>query len=290
MSGLSAQRIDFTFEGSRFWGYGGDTVTSALWASGQRVLGRSFKYHRPRGILSLANHDINALMQDGQKLNIRADVTPLEAGMSLLAVNTNGGVMGDRNSILNFFSPFLSVGFYYKAFHNKRLFPFWERMIRKLSGLGKVDVSTPHIRTAKQYDFCDVLVIGAGVAGLSAALAAANAGADVVIVDENARAGGSGGYQLGGEWLTEQTNELVKAVENHDRIRLYTETVAAAYYADNWIPLVDRDRLTKMRAKAVVMANGAYEQPAVFRNNDLPGVMLASAAQRLIPLLLLRVE
>ncbi|OWY69489.1 aminomethyltransferase [cyanobacterium TDX16] len=279
-----SQRIDFTFEGNCFWGYAGDTIASALWAAGQRVLGRSFKYHRPRGILSLASHDINALMQNGQRLNVRADVTPIEAGMSLYAVNTNGGVMGDRHSILDFFSPLLPVGFYYKAFHNKRLFPFWERTIRNLSGLGKVDVSTPHIRTAKQYDFCDVLVIGAGVAGLSAALAAADAGADVVIVDENARVGGSGG------WLT-QTHELVEAVKNCDRIRLYTETVAAAYYADNWVPLVDRDafggsrsdhRLTKMRTKAVVMANGAYEQPAVFRNNDLPGVMLASAAQRLI--------
>jgi len=278
-----SQRIDFIFEGDRIWGYAGDTITSALWASGQRVLGRSFKYHRPRGILSFANHDINALMQDGQTLNLRADVTPLEAGMSLCAVNTDGGVVGDRNSVINFFSPFLPVGFYYKAFHNERLFPFWERMIRKISGLGKVDVSTPHIRTAKRYDFCDVLVIGAGVAGLSAALAAADAGADVVIVDENARAGGSGGYQLGGEPIrAEQTNELLNTVKNHDRIRLYTGTLAAAYYTDHWIPLVDRDRLTKMRAKAVIMANGAYEQPAVFRNNDLPGVMLASAAQRLI--------
>jgi sarcosine oxidase, subunit alpha len=270
-----SQRIDFTFEGNCFWGYAGDTIASALWAAGQRVLGRSFKYHRPRGILSLASHDVNALMQNGQQLNVRADVTPLEAGMSLYAVNTHGGVMGDRHSILDFFSPLLPVGFYYKAFHNKRLFPFWERTIRNLSGLGKVDVSTPHIRTAKQYDFCDVLVIGAGVAGLSAALAAADAGANVVIVDENARAGGSG------ERLT-QTQELVEAVKNCDRIRLYTETVAAAYYADRWIPLVDRERLTKLRAKAVIMANGAYEQPAVFRNNDLPGVMLASAAQRLI--------
>lgn len=270
-----SQRIDFTFEGNRFWGYAGDTIASALWAAGQRVLGRSFKYHRPRGILSLASHDVNTLMQNGQQLNVRADVTPLEAGMSLYAVNTNGGVMGDRHSILDFFSSLLPVGFYYKAFHNKRLFPFWERTIRNLSGLGKVDVSTPHIRTAKQYDFCDVLVIGAGVAGLSAALAAADAGANVVIVDENARAGGSG------ERLT-QTQELVEAVKNCDRIRLYTETVAAAYYADRWIPLVDRERLTKLRAEAVIMANGAYEQPAVFRNNDLPGVMLASAAQRLI--------
>lgn len=278
-----SQQISFTFEGDRVWGYAGDTITSALWASGQRVLGRSFKYHRPRGILSLANHDINVLVQDGQKLNLRADVTPVEADRVLSAINTDGGVRGDRRSILNVFAPFLPVGFYYKAFHNKRLFPFWERLIRNISGLGRLDVSTPHTRTAKQYDFCDVLVIGAGVAGLSAALAAAETGADVVIVDENARAGGSGGYQLGGDRSqAEQMQAVVTAVKQHDRIRLYAETLAAAYYADHWVPLVDRDRLTKMRAKAVIMANGAYEQPAVFRNNDLPGVMLASAAQRLL--------
>jgi len=276
------QAINFTFEGTQFQGYAGDTVTSALWASGQRLLGRSFKYHRPRGILSLANHDINALMQDGQKLNVRADVTPLAAGMSLAAINTTGGVMSDRASVLNFFSPFFPVGFYYKAFHNKKLFPFWERLIRRISGLGKLDVSTPHIRTPKRYDFCDVLVIGAGVSGLSAATTAADAGADVVIVDENVRAGGAGGYQLGGESRAAATDQLLQDVENHPRIRLYTGTQAAGYYADHWIPLVERDRLTKMRPKAVIVASGAYEQPAVFRNNDLPGVMLASAAQRLI--------
>jgi len=119
------QPIDFTFEGMAFRGYAGDTISSALWASGQRVLGRSFKYHRPRGLLSFANHDINTLMQSEQVLNVRADVTPLEAGMSLTAINTVGGVMGDRASVLNFFSPFLPVGFYYKAFLDKKLFPFW---------------------------------------------------------------------------------------------------------------------------------------------------------------------
>lgn len=278
-----SQRVDFTFEGNDFCGYVGDTITSALWAAGQRVLGRSFKYHRPRGILSLANHDINALMQDGQQLNLRADVTPLAAGMSLVAVNTHGGVIGDRASILNFLSPFLPVGFYYKAFHNQRLFPFWERMIRNLSGLGRLDVSTPRIRTPKQYDFCDVLVIGAGVAGLTAALTAAEAGADVVLVDENPHAGGCGGYQLGGDFSRlEQTHQWIQAVKSCDRIRFYPQTIAVGYYADHWVALVDPHRLTKMRAKTVIMANGAYEQPAVFRNNDLPGVMLASAAQRLI--------
>lgn len=278
-----SQRIEFTFEGDRLWGYAGDTITSALWASGRRTLGRSFKYHRPRGILSLANHDVNVLVQHGQQLNLRADVTPIAAGMVLSAVNTNGGVRSDRNSVLDFFSPFLPVGFYYKAFHNRRWFPFWERLIRNISGLGAVDVSTPHLRTAKRYDFCQVLVIGAGVAGLAAAIAAAEAGAEVVLVDENPRVGGSGCYQLGADdRQAEQVQALVQAVQGCDRIRVYTSTVAAGYYADHWVPLVEPDRMTKLRAKAVIMANGAYEQPAVFRNNDLPGVMLASAAQRLI--------
>lgn len=261
------QRIDFTFEGRRYWGYEGDTISSALWASGQRILGRSFKYHRPRGILSMANHDINALMQDGQKLNVRGDVTPLTPGMTLEAVNTFGGVESDRASIINFFSAFLPVGFYYKAFHNKKLFPFWERTIRNISGLGKLDANTPHIRTPKRYDFCDVLVIGAGVSGLSAGLAAAESGAEVVIVDENANIG---------------VETLRYNVFNHPKIRIYTATQAAGYYADRLIPLVNSNYLSKMRAKTVIAATGAYEQPAVFRNNDLPGVMLASAAQKLI--------
>ncbi len=263
-----SQRIDFTFEGRRYWGYEGDTISSALWASGQRILGRSFKYHRPRGILSMANCDINALMQDGQKLNVRADVTLLQPGMRLEAVNTFGGVESDRASIINFFSAFLPVGFYYKAFHNKKLFHFWERTIRNISGLGKLDPNTPHIRTPKRYDFCDVLVIGGGVSGLSAALAAAETGADVVIVDENAQI------------INVET--LHRNVFNHPKIRIYTATQAVGYYADNWIPLVNDKYLSKMRAKVVIAATGAYEQPAVFRNNDLPGVMLASAAQRLI--------
>ncbi len=267
-----SQRIDFTFEGRRYWGYEGDTISSALWASGQRILGRSFKYHRPRGILSMANCDINALMQDGQKLNVRGDVTPLTPGMVLEAVNTFGGVESDRASIINFFSAFLPVGFYYKAFHNKKLFPFWERTIRNISGLGKLDASTPHIRTPKRHDFCDVLVIGAGVSGLSAAIAAAQLGAEVVIVDENAKIGGNS-YQI--------EKDLLAAL-SHPKIRIYTATQAAGYYADGWIPLVNNDYLSKMRAKVVIAATGAYEQPAVFRNNDLPGVMLASAAQRLI--------
>jgi sarcosine oxidase, subunit alpha len=282
------QAISFTYEGSHYRGYRGDTITSALWASGQRVLGRSFKYHRPRGILSLANHDINALMQadpaqTSQYLNLRADVTPLESELRLEAINTFGGVAGDRASLIDRFSAFLPVGFYYKTFLNKRLFPIWERLIRTMTGLGRIQFDQPARSTPKRYDFCDLLVVGGGVSGLAAALAAADAGADVVLVDENAHLGGAGGYQLGGDPdRYEPVNRLVNQVQNHVRIRVYLQTEAAGYYADHWIALVDRRRLTKMRARAVVIASGAHEQPAVFRHNDRPGVMLASAAQRLI--------
>jgi sarcosine oxidase subunit alpha len=277
------QPLSFTFEGSTYNGFKGDVVSSALWALGQRVLGRSFKYHRPRGILSGANHDVNALMQMGQQLSLRADVTPLEAGMVLEAVNTMGGVAGDRSSVLDFFSPFLPVGFYYKAFYGKRWFRQWESLFRRIGGLGRLDPSTPHIPTPKQYDFCDVAVIGGGPSGLSAALVAAEAGTSVVLVDENSRLGGSGSYQLGSDRTqATQTQALIDAVQSHPRIRCYLGTQAAGYYADHWIPLVEKHRMTKLRAKAVIVASGAFEQPVVFRNNDLPGIMMGSAAQRLI--------
>ncbi|MGB3516684.1 MAG: FAD-dependent oxidoreductase, partial [Elainellaceae cyanobacterium] len=233
------QPLSFTFEGESITGYQGDTVSSALWAAGRRVLGRSFKYHRPRGILSLANHDVNTLMQDGPKLNLRADVVPVEAGMDFTAIHTFGGVQGDRASVLDRLSRFLPVGFYYKAFLDKNQFPFWERVIRSITGLGAVDITTPRLRTPKRYDFCDVLVIGSGVSGLTAAIAAAEAGADVVVVDENAHAGGSGHYQRGDDGeRSRQTDALVAQVQQHPRIRLYTDTVAAGYYADHWVPLV----------------------------------------------------
>ncbi|MFN3987674.1 MAG: FAD-dependent oxidoreductase [Rhodocyclaceae bacterium] len=275
--------LRFRFEGRDYEGFAGDSVSSALWASGRKVLGRSFKYHRPRGLLSLANHDVNALMQAGAQVNLRADITPLEDGMSLAAVNTFGGADGDRARLLGAFSRFLPVGFYYKAFHGKRLFPLWERMFRRLTGLGRLDLSAPRMRTPKRYDFCDVLVIGAGPSGLAAALAAAERGASVVVADEQPHPGGSGHFQLGAEHARRaRVDVLLDAVLAHPCIRLQGATVAAGYYADHWVPLVDRHRLTKMRARTVVVATGAFEQPAVFRNNDLPGVMLASAAQRLI--------
>ncbi|HEV7716532.1 MAG TPA: 2Fe-2S iron-sulfur cluster-binding protein, partial [Steroidobacteraceae bacterium] len=128
-----ARSVSFMFEGRRLEGFQGDTISSALAANGVRLFGRSFKYHRPRGLFSAANHDVNAMFQvesGGRNVpNVRGDVRALEAGMTVTAVNTSGGLERDRMAVLDRFSRFLPVGFYYKAFHSKRWFPRWERMI-----------------------------------------------------------------------------------------------------------------------------------------------------------------
>ena len=282
-----SQGLEFSFEGRRFSGYRGDTISSALAANGVKILGRSFKYHRPRGFLSAAGHDANTLMQvelAGRSVpNVRADVVPLEAGLTVRAVNTRGGLAHDRWAVLGHLGPFLPVGFYYKAFHSKRLFPRWERLFRRLAGLGEVDLRATRRHTPKRYDFCDVLVIGAGPSGLAAALGAAARGAQVLLVDESPVPGGSGLYARGGAATElEQTMALVAAVRAQPRIRLLSSTFAAGYYADHWVALIAPECMVKVRARSVVIAQGGYEQPCVFRGNDLPGVMLASAAQRLI--------
>ena len=280
-----SQELTFRFEGRSYTGFAGDVISSALLASGVKVLGRSFKYHRARGVLSLANHDVNALVEDRAHINLRADVTPLRDGMDVSAVNTFGaGVKGDRARIVDKLSGLLPVGFYYKTFHSpKALAPTWERFFRFMTGLGKVKFDAPRLVTAKRYDFCDVLVIGAGPTGLAAAIAAARAGAAVILADENARPGGSLMYARGGsDAALGQLGMLLQEARAMPALQIRSSTWAAGCYADHWVPLVEARRMTKVRARAVVMAGGVFEQPAVFRNNDLPGVMLASAAQRLI--------
>jgi sarcosine oxidase subunit alpha len=276
--------LRFQFEGRDYTGFVGDTITSALWASGVRMLGRSFKYHRPRGVLSLANHDVNNIVQGGGATNIRADVTPVTDGGDYSAVNTFGGLARDSARRVEWFSKLLPVGFYYKAFHTPRmLFPFYERKMREMAGLGAVDPKGPLFKTPKAYDFCDVVIIGAGPAGLAAAIAAGEQGASVLVVDENRTPGGTLGYQYATDASApSRLSALLSKIQSLPNVRLRMSTEAAGYYADHWIALVDAQRLTKLRARSVVIASGAMEQPAVFHNNDLPGVMLASAAQRLI--------
>lgn len=276
--------LAFRFEGRRYTGFAGDVLASALWAAGVRFTGRSFKYHRPRGIYSLANHDANFLVESENGANIRGDVCPLVDGLDVRAVNTWGSLANDRLRITEKFGKLMPVGFYYKGFHTpRRLFPFYERQMRKVAGLGRVNPQWSLQTTPKDYAFCDLLVIGAGPAGLSGALAAADSGAQVLVVDESARAGGSLNWQWAANGAGRKLREeLVERVADHPNIKLRMATQAAGCYADRWVALVDSERLTKARAKAILVASGCIEQPAVFQNNDLPGVILASAAQRLM--------
>lgn len=283
-----AQTVSFRFNRRGYQGYEGDTIASALAANGVRLMSRSFKYHRPRGILSMAGHDGNVLVQLDDEPNVRADTRLITEGMNVTAQNVFGSLENDPGRFIGLFSRFLPAGFYYKAFYRpKGAWRYWEPLIRRMAGLGKVDQASLPDYTDKQYCFADVTVIGGGPAGMSAALAAAQQGAEVLLVDENPRLGGSLSYARFRDnrgRVTEVADELVNSVLHHPGIEVLTGSRCTGWYADNWLTVVKPGRLLKLRSRSVVIATGSYEQPAVFRNNDLPGVMLGSAAQRLLRL------
>lgn len=279
-----SQPLTFEMEGESIPAFKGDVISSALWAKGLKVMGRSFKYHRRRGLLSLANHDINALFQSADYPNIRGDVVSAEDGLSLTAVNTFGNLTWDAGSLVESIAKFLPVGFYYRAFYSpKFLFPKWESLIRHMAGLGKVDTNWTEERKHKRYHYCDVAVIGAGPSGMSAAIEAAKKGGDVCLIDENPFIGGSLDYQYVNEPSLESVRDNLKqTIEEMPNITVISSAYVAGYYGDNWLAVNTQSGLIKLSALSVVVATGVFEQPAVFRNNDLPGVMNASAAQRLI--------
>ncbi|MCZ6619992.1 MAG: 2Fe-2S iron-sulfur cluster-binding protein [Gammaproteobacteria bacterium] len=276
--------INFSFEGKGYRAFKGDVITSALLAADRLSIGRSFKYHRLRGVLSAANHDANLLVETTTRTNIRADIEHPEPGVSYRAVNTFGGLKRDAGSLLQLFSSVLPVGFYYKTFYRPRaLFPIWEKLLRRFAGLGAVNTDAPIRRWSRRNRFCDVLVIGGGAAGLAAARTLAGRSLEVIVVDENPRLGGRLHYQ--GQGDPTALSVIAAAEESFGRdsgIEVLTAHFAAGFYADNSVPLVGPDGIIQVQAKCVIFATGLYEQPAVFRNNDLPGIMLASGVQRLV--------
>ncbi|MSP81399.1 MAG: FAD-dependent oxidoreductase [Alphaproteobacteria bacterium] len=280
--------ITFNFCGQDYTGFQGDTIASALAANGVGMLSRSFKYHRPRGLMTAAGQDANTLVQIGDEPNVLADLRAIEAGLAITAQNVFGSLANDYANVLDGLGRFLPVGFYYKTFFRpKGAWRYWEKLIRALAGLGKVDVGAHHGYYDKQYLFCDVAVVGGGAAGLAAAQAAAAAGADVILIEENVRLGGALNYarfDVEGRRGRGLRADLVPRIEADQNIRVLTGAFANGWFADHWIPVIQGNRMYKLRAGAVVIASGSYEQPLVFRNNDLPGVMFSSAAQRLIKL------
>ncbi|MFQ5775272.1 MAG: 2Fe-2S iron-sulfur cluster-binding protein [Kiloniellaceae bacterium] len=291
-SGLLIDRtrpVSFTFEGRRIQGFAGDTIASALAANGVKVLSRSFKYHRPRGILTMAGQDANTLVQLPHEPNVPADRHPISEGLEVRGQNYGGSLERDRGALIGLIGRFLPVGFYYRAFFRPRGVweRVWEPVVRRSAGLGRVRLDAPHGTCDKAYGFTDVAVVGGGPAGMAAALAAARAGARVLLVEENPVLGGALAYarfDVEGNRGPALRRDLTAQVAADPNIEVMTDAVCNGWFADNWLPVIRGERLYKVRAGEVVIAAGALEQPALFRNNDLPGVMLGSAAQRLIRL------
>jgi sarcosine oxidase subunit alpha len=288
------ESFTFTFNGKPYPAYPGDTIASALWAANQKMLSRSFKYHRPRGLFSLTAADTNTLVRVDDEPNVRASVRQVEPGMEIRSQNVWPSLKTDIMSLTSLGSDFLPVGFYYKTFiRPKALWPTYERFLRNAAGLGYVTADDPKAYYDKKYMFAEVLVVGGGPAGMNAALAAADAGAQVLLLDENPYLGGhltyerheiedTGSVRMPAYALADQ---LAQRVLDHPHISVALQTTVFGIYQHLWVGAVQKDRrLLKIRAETLVVANGAFEQPLIFENSDLPGVMLGSAAQRLMHL------
>ena len=282
--------LHFRFDGRAYTGHPGDTLASALLANGVRVLGRSFKYHRPRGVWGAWFDDPNAIFDvrlDGDQIpNCQATTTPLADGMEARAVNAWPSAQRDVKGGLDLLHRWLGAGFYYKTF----IWPDWhlfEPTIRRMAGLGAVDgKEIPDYIADQIHDACDLLVVGGGAAGLAAARAAAEAGQDVVLVEDHPELGG-GLYRCANtvedktpaDWVAEQQATIAKAGG-----RILTATTAFGVYGHGLVGLAtDRGfarapRLTRMRARRTLMATGALDRPVTFADNDRPGVMSLQAA------------
>ncbi|SHM57370.1 sarcosine oxidase subunit alpha [Roseovarius litoreus] len=296
-----ATELSFRFNDTWMKGHPGDTLASALLANGQRLVGRSFKYHRPRGILTAGSEEPNALVQlrsgAHQEPNTRATTVELFDGLTATSQNHRGSLEFDLMAVTDLLSPFLSAGFYYKTFMWPRA--FWEKLyepvIRASAGLGSLSMKDDPDRYDKGFAHCDLLVIGAGPSGLAAALAAGRAGARVILADEDFRPGGRLNAETleidgmpGADWAAGVVAELAAM----DNVRLMTRTTVYGAYDHGTYGALERctDHLAdaggkprqilwRIYSKRAVLTAGATERPIAFGNNDRPGIMLAGAVR-----------
>ena len=294
--------VGFRFDGKDYTGFQGDTLASALLASGVRVFGRSFKYHRPRGVMTAGSEEPSALVTVGrgaaQVPNVRATVQEIHAGLDARGQNAWPSVNVDLMAVNDLFSPFFSAGFYYKTFMWPR--KFWESLyepaIRRAAGLGALSRKHNEDHYEKAYAFCDLLVIGSGPAGLMAALAAGRAGADVILAEEDHVMGGrllaevqEVAGQPGADWAAGVLDELATM----PNVRLMARTTITGAYDGGTFGALERVGLHLARppmdlpqecfwrivARRAILATGAHERPIAFPSNDRPGVMMAGAVR-----------
>ena len=291
--------VEFRFDGKMVSALEGDTVASALHASGVSTFSRSFKYHRPRGLLCAAGRCPNCLVNVDGVPNVRACIQPVKPGMQVRHQNAWPSLRWDFLSVLDRMGWLMPVGFYYKALHRPKL--LWrvaQKIIRRVGGLGKIDtVDVPDTAYQHRSYHADVAVVGGGPAGMAAALAAAEQGAKVTLIDDQPRLGGHLCFSSGepadvagfpGGTGGQVADPLAKSVSQSPRLEVMSGATIFGCYQDNLLGILRGQEMVKLRAKQVVMATGSYDVPAPFKNNDLSGVMMASAAQRLVRLYGLR--
>ena len=294
--------ISFIFNGKKYFGYEGDTLASALLANGIHLVGRSFKYHRPRGFIGAGVDEPNAKVQlyKGAKTEPNALATEIELVEGLTAKSQNcwPSVSFDFGAINNLLNKFFPAGFYYKTFMWPKNFWYkiYEPIIRKAAGLGVAPLKPDPDRYEHKYEHCDVLVAGSGPSGLASALAAAKNGAKVILAEDKPRFGGSLltdevtiGNKKGKDWA----EEAVLQLKSKPNVIVKNRSQVFGYYDHNMMIMLERtkdhienpsefiprQRLWHIRAKEVIISTGSIERPLVFGNNDRPGIMLASAAK-----------
>jgi sarcosine oxidase subunit alpha len=298
------RKIRFSFDGNTYEGMQGDTLASALLANGVHLTGRSFKYHRPRGILSAGSEEPNALVavkRDAARYtpNLRATQVEIYEGLQAESQNRWPSLKFDLGRINDALSRFFPAGFYYKTFMWPRgaWKALYEPVIRRAAGIGRSPTLPDPDRYAQRYAHCEVLVVGSGPAGIAAALSASQAGSRVILCDEQSEFGGSllseTAATINGlpaqQWLAKSLDALA----NNPKVTRLLRTTAFGYFPHNLIGLnerltehladppagASRERLWQVRAQTVILATGAIERPLVFAGNDRPGIMLAGAAR-----------
>ena len=297
-----SKEISFIFNGKEYTGYKGDTLASALLANGVHLIGRSFKYHRPRGIIAAGVEDANGKVQlykdNITEPNVNVTEVELVEGLRIESQNCWPSVNFDVGGINNFLNRFFPAGFYYKTFMWPKSFWYhvYEPFIRKAAGMGRASLDPDPDRYEHQYEHCDILVVGSGPSGIASALSAAKNGARVILAEDKARFGGSLltdnvtiGNKNGDEWVEDSISEL-KSMPN---VIIKKRSQVFGYYDHNMLvmferckdhlnnpePYTPRQRLWYIRAKHVLISTGSIERPLIFANNDRPGIMLASSAR-----------
>lgn len=290
-----SQTVTISFDGELIEAYSGDTVASAVYGSGVRLFSRSFKYHRPRGLLCCRGACPNCLVTVNGTPNVRACITTVTEGMRVEPQNAFPSLDFDALSIVDKLDRLLPVGFYYKTLMYPRSFwPLYETVLRNIAGLGSVDFDKPqHGQYVHRHLHPDVAVIGGGPAGLAAAAAAAQEGLRVVLVDDNPALGGHlrgevrkyhDENEFSGQRGHDIATELTRRLTQLPNVEVLSSATAVGLYEGNLIAVAQGDTLIELRASSLIIATGVADHPLVFQNNDLPGVMLGSAAQRLLRL------